>query len=64
MDTLTTAPVADVLARLFADAHAADGPLHAQWSEALGDNSEEIANSSPKRRPTTRVCTARTQTTT
>lgn len=44
MDTLTSAPVADVLARLFAEAHAADEPLHAQWAEALHDtNSAEVA---------------------
>ena len=41
MDTLTAAPVADVLARLFAEAHAADGPLQAQWAEALQDNSDD-----------------------
>jgi predicted O-methyltransferase YrrM len=44
MDTLTSPPVADVLARLFEEAKAADGPLEAQWSEALRDNSDEIAN--------------------
>ncbi|MET0700789.1 MAG: class I SAM-dependent methyltransferase [Mycobacterium sp.] len=44
MDTLTSPPVADVLARLFDEAKAADGPLEAQWSEAMGDNSDEIAN--------------------
>jgi predicted O-methyltransferase YrrM len=43
MDTLTSAPVADVLARLFDEAQAADGPLEAQWAEALADNSDEIA---------------------
>ncbi|MET0899371.1 MAG: class I SAM-dependent methyltransferase [Mycobacterium sp.] len=45
MDTLTSAPVADVLARLFAQAHAADGPLQAQWADALqDDNADEIAD--------------------
>ncbi len=43
MDTLTSPPVADVLSRLFAEAQAADGPLEAQWADALADNGEEIA---------------------
>lgn len=43
MDTLTSPPVSDVLARLFTEAHAADGALYAQWDEALEGNSEEIA---------------------
>lgn len=43
MDTLTSPPIADVLTRLFAEAHAADGALHAQWDEALQGNTEEIA---------------------
>jgi predicted O-methyltransferase YrrM len=42
MDTLTSAPVADVLARLFDEAKVADGPLEAQWAEALADSSAEI----------------------
>lgn len=44
MDTLTSPPVADVLARLFAEADAADAPLHAQWADALQDNNAEIAD--------------------
>jgi predicted O-methyltransferase YrrM len=44
MDTLTSAPVADVLDRLFDEAKAADGPLEAQWAQALnGDDDSEIA---------------------
>jgi len=43
MDTLTTAPVADVLTRLFAEADAADGPLQAQWLKAFEDNSDDLA---------------------
>ncbi|MEH3139547.1 MAG: class I SAM-dependent methyltransferase [Mycobacterium kyogaense] len=43
MDTLTSPPVSDVLTRLFAEAHAADGALYAQWEEALDGSSEEIA---------------------
>ncbi|WP_396919227.1 O-methyltransferase [Mycolicibacterium sp.] len=43
MDTLTSPPVADVLSRLFAEAQAADGPLEAQWADALADNGDEIA---------------------
>ncbi|UXA16074.1 O-methyltransferase [Mycobacterium sp. SMC-4] len=43
MDTLNSPPVADVLARLFMEAQVADGPLYAEWSEALQDNSEEVA---------------------
>jgi len=44
MDTLTSPPVADVLTRLFAQAQIADGPLHAQWSEALEGSSDEVAD--------------------
>lgn len=43
MDTLTTPPVADVLDRLFADARAVDGPLHARWAEALDDSEADVA---------------------
>lgn len=43
MDTLDSPPVADVLARLFTEAQVADGPLHAELSEAMRDNSEEIS---------------------
>jgi predicted O-methyltransferase YrrM len=43
MDTLTSAPVADVLARLFAEADSADGPLQAQWLKAFEDNSDDVA---------------------
>jgi predicted O-methyltransferase YrrM len=38
MDTLTSAPVADVLARLFDDAQAADGPLEARFAGDLDRN--------------------------
>lgn len=44
MDTLTSAPVADVLARLFDAAHAADGPLVAQFTEALAGGGDVIAD--------------------
>ena len=43
MDTLSSPPVADILSQLFAEAHAADGPLHAQWDAALHSSGEEIA---------------------
>ncbi|HET6735610.1 O-methyltransferase [Mycobacterium sp.] len=42
MDTLTSTPVADVLARLFAEAQAADGPLQAQWLAAFQDRSDSL----------------------
>ncbi|MDV3126444.1 class I SAM-dependent methyltransferase [Mycobacterium sp. 21AC1] len=41
MDTLTSAPVADVLARLFAEAEAADEPLAARFAE--GDRGDAVA---------------------
>lgn len=44
MDTLTSPPVAGVLDRLFAESQVADGPLQAQWSQALQDSSEEVAD--------------------
>jgi predicted O-methyltransferase YrrM len=37
MDTLTSAPVADVLDRLFHEARHADGPLMAQFAEQVAD---------------------------
>src|SRR5262245_22593041 len=37
MDSLTTAPVADVLARLFDEAQAQDGPLHERFAEVAAD---------------------------
>lgn len=43
MDTLSSPPVADVLARLFAEAQVADGPLHAEWSEVMQNNGEQMA---------------------
>jgi predicted O-methyltransferase YrrM len=43
MDTLTSSPVSDVLDRLFAEAQAADGPLEAQWAEALAGGGDEFA---------------------
>jgi predicted O-methyltransferase YrrM len=42
MDTLTSSPVADVLARLFAEAAIADGPLLAQWTDDQRDITEDI----------------------
>lgn len=44
MDTLTSAPVADVLARLFDEADAADGPLHDRFEEALSGGGDVIAD--------------------
>jgi predicted O-methyltransferase YrrM len=38
MDTLTAAPVADVLARLFDEAETADAPLRAQFAEEWADS--------------------------
>ncbi len=38
MDTLTSAPVADVLTRLFDEAQAADGPLEARFADLEGRN--------------------------
>jgi predicted O-methyltransferase YrrM len=38
MDSLTTAPVADVLARLFDEARAADGPLEERFAEVASDD--------------------------
>lgn len=43
MDTLSSPQVTDVLARLFAEAQVADGPLYAEWSEALQGNGEDMA---------------------
>lgn len=43
MDTLTSAPVADVLTRLFDEAQAADGPLEARFAEDLEGRSDAIA---------------------
>lgn len=43
MDTLTSPPIADVLDRLFTESQVADGPLQAQWAQALQDSSAEIA---------------------
>jgi predicted O-methyltransferase YrrM len=43
MDTLTSPPVADVLARLFDEAQRADGPLEARFAEGGGDRSEIVA---------------------
>jgi predicted O-methyltransferase YrrM len=37
MDSLATAPVADVLARLFEEAQATDGPLEEQFAEVAAD---------------------------
>ncbi|MGH3642483.1 MAG: O-methyltransferase [Mycobacterium sp.] len=44
MDTLTSAPVADVLTRLFDEAQAADGPLRARFTESLGDDGHAVAD--------------------
>jgi hypothetical protein len=38
VDTLTSAPVADVLARLFDEARAADGPLEERFAEVAADD--------------------------
>lgn len=38
MGSLTTAPVADVLARLFDEARAADGPLEERFAEVASDD--------------------------
>jgi predicted O-methyltransferase YrrM len=38
MDSLTTAPVSDVLARLFDEARAADGPLEDRFAEVASDD--------------------------
>src|SRR5688500_8842921 len=43
MDTLTSAPVADVLTRLFDEAQAADGPLEARFAENLAGRDDAIA---------------------
>jgi predicted O-methyltransferase YrrM len=43
MDTLTSPPVADVLARLFDEAQRADGPLAARFAEERGDRSGIVA---------------------
>lgn len=43
MDSLTSAPVADVLARLFDDAEAADAELEARFAEEGEDRSDEVA---------------------
>lgn len=43
MDSLTSAPVADVLTRLFDEAQAADGPLEARFTEDLEGRDEAIA---------------------
>jgi predicted O-methyltransferase YrrM len=43
MDTLTSSPVADVLARLFDEAQRADGPLEARFAGEGGDRSEIVA---------------------
>ena len=43
MDTLTSAPVADVLARLFDEAQAADAPLGARLTGERDDRSDEVA---------------------
>jgi hypothetical protein len=38
VDTLTSAPVADVLARLFDEAKATDGPLDKRFAEVASDD--------------------------
>ena len=43
METLSSPQIADVLARLFAEAQVADGPLYAEWSQALQVDGEEMA---------------------
>lgn len=43
MDTLTSAPVADVLTRLFDEAHAADAPLAARFAEDFENRDDAIA---------------------
>lgn len=43
MDTLTSAPVADILARLFTEAEAADGPLAARFAEEWDDRGDAVA---------------------
>ncbi|MGV9797824.1 O-methyltransferase [Mycobacterium sp. NPDC003449] len=43
MDTLTSTPVAGVLARLFDEAQAADGPLEARFAEQLADRGDAFA---------------------
>jgi predicted O-methyltransferase YrrM len=43
MDTLTSAPVADVLTRLFDEAQAADADLEARFAEEWEDRSEAVA---------------------
>jgi predicted O-methyltransferase YrrM len=43
VDTLTSGPVADVLARLFDEARAADAPLRARFTECLENGGDAIA---------------------
>ena len=43
MDTLTSAPVADVLTRLFDEAQAADAPLAARFAEVFESRDDAIA---------------------
>jgi hypothetical protein len=55
MDSLTSAPVADVLARLFDEAQATDGPLDERRAEVLADD-KALAEFLALEAKTTRAC--------